>query len=638
MPREVPLRHSLLLRLLALSALVSVCSIAATAWLAARTATGAIRQEQGQALADDAKIYDALLGYAATHRSWSGVDATVRSLARETGHRVTLTDQSRTPIADSGPGADPLPASASATIDPLAVDAALAPAAATDRIDPRAVGPFLLPVNERAVLYAIATRTVECLHTRARIDADIVEEPNGRPRIEAPGVDATQATCPDGEPAPAPPWTGTRTEVAPPGLDAPTPTESRALAELNVLVNTCLARHQLPAVQLHLDRSWERSGPIDERSSLQDSRTITACIGGSRREQLAPYVAPAALLFVIVPGSRAPAGFDLSPSSWARIGGVTALVLLAALGVTVLSGIRLVRPLHALIGAARRMRDGDGSARVRVTGHDEIGRLAAMFNDMSVRRERLEELRRAMVSDVAHEMRTPVSNIRGWLEAAEDGVAAPDRELMSSLLEEALLLQHVIDDLQDLAAADAGELRLHRQPVDLADLLAQVRSASRAQADRAGVTLDVRVGDPPPLVADPVRLRQAIGNLVTNAVRHTPAGGTVAIDARSTGGQVVIAVADTGTGIDAEDLPRVFDRFWRAEKSRSRQTGGSGLGLSIVRKLAEAHGGTVSATSTAGQGSVFTLRLPTTGTPSEGTAAGGRGGSVRAIGQDARAQ
>ncbi len=198
MRREVPLRRSLLLRLLALSFVVSVCSIAATAWLAARTATGAIRQEQGQALADDAKIYDALLGYAATHQNWTGAAATVGSLARETGRRIALTDQNRTPIADSAPGTDPLPASASATVDPLAVDVGLAPAAATDRIDPRAVGPFLLPANERAALYTIATQMVACLHGRLRIDADIVDEPNGRPRIEAPSPKAGRwpsSTC-----------------------------------------------------------------------------------------------------------------------------------------------------------------------------------------------------------------------------------------------------------------------------------------------------------------------------------------------------------------------------------------------------------------------------------------------------------
>jgi two-component system sensor histidine kinase BaeS len=232
---------------------------------------------------------------------------------------------------------------------------------------------------------------------------------------------------------------------------------------------------------------------------------------------------------------------------------------------------------------------------------------------MSKRRERLEELRKAMVSDVAHELRTPLSNIRGWLEATEDGVVAPDRALMSSLLEEALLLQHIIDDLQDLAVADAGELRLSKERVNVADLLAQVATAHRGGAEAADVTLVTRAEGEPELLTDPVRLRQAVGNLVSNAVRHTPTGGTVSLLARGEGDEVVIDVADTGSGIAAEDLPLVFERFWRVEKSRSRRTGGSGLGLPIVRKLVEAHDGSVTATSTLGKGSVFTLRLPAGG-------------------------
>ncbi len=255
-----------------------------------------------------------------------------------------------------------------------------------------------------------------------------------------------------------------------------------------------------------------------------------------------------------------------------------------------------------------------------------------------------------MVSDVAHELRTPLSNIRGWLEAAQDGLADPDPAFVSSLLEEAVQLQHIIDDLQDLAAADAGVLRLHPEPVRVGELLGQVAAAHQARADTAEVTLRVETADGrvPEVAADPVRLRQAVGNLVSNAVRHTPPGGTVTLRAYGGGaagggawsrsedgsgsdsptghgseggsgsrggsgfppGDVVIEVADTGTGIPAEDLPYVFDRFWRAEKSRSRRTGGSGLGLAIVRKLAEAHGGTAGAASTEGEGSVFSIRLP----------------------------
>ncbi|MEU5780712.1 HAMP domain-containing sensor histidine kinase [Micromonospora lupini] len=610
MRREVPLHRSLLLRLLTLAVLIAVGSIAATAWLAVRTTTGAIRQEQGQALADDARIYDTLVGYAATHPNWDGVDAALRPLAEQVGRRITLTTGSGTRVADSAPQAGPLPTKPSATVDALAVDTALTPRLATvgddagnARIDPRAAGPYRLPPDEHRALHDRATKAATCLTLRAKVEASVVDGPTGRPRIDTPGTDLNgNDVC--GQ---------LRSDLA-----VPTATERKALAQLNALVNTCLARRQLPAVRVAGDWTWARqpaAASDDFRGAAEvdqdHNRAASACVGTSRREQLLPFVAPAATLFVSDPGGHPTATFDLSRTNQARIAAVAGLVLLVTVGVTVLAGIRLTRPLHALTGAAQRMRDGDGSARVRVTGRDEIARLAEAFNDMSERRERLEQLRRAMVSDIAHEMRTPVTNIRGWLEAAEDGVAALDQRLVSSLLEEATLLQHVIADLQDLAQADAGALRLHPEPVYLADLLAQVAEAHRVQADRAAVDLSVRVDADPQVYADPVRLRQAVGNLVANAVRHTPSGGSVTISARTANGEVTVAVADTGSGISAEDLPRVFDRFWRAEKSRSRQTGGSGLGLAIVRKLAEAHHGTVTATSTPTQGTTFTLHLPT---------------------------
>ncbi|BCB75194.1 HAMP domain-containing sensor histidine kinase [Phytohabitans flavus] len=610
MSRDLPLRSSLLVRLLALAVLVAVGSIAATAWLAARTTTGAIRQEQGQAIADDARIYDTLLGYAATHPDWKGVDATVRQLGAQVGRRIALTDGSGAAIADSMPEAGPLPTKPSATIDALSVDTALAPRAdgSGDRIDPRVTGPYLLPPGERATLRDAADQAVHCLRVRVGIDAVVVDGPTGRPRVDTPGTDlASNEGC-----------LSLRATLA-----TATATENKALAQLNGQVNTCLARRQLPPVRLGLGPTWTwqqlAPSPVDQETRIPPApdpdanRAANTCVGSSQREQLAPYVAPPVTLFVSSPTGNTPTGFTISRANQARIAGVTSLVLLVTVGITVLAGVRLVRPLHALIGAAQRMRDGDITARVRVTGRDEIARLATVFNDMSERRERLEQLRRAMVNDVAHEMRTPVSNIRGWLEAAQDGVATADQRLISSLLEEALLLQHVIDDLRDLAAADAGELWLHPQQVYLADLVDQVVDAHRAQADQVGVTLTPRTDRDQELYADPVRLRQAVGNLVTNAIRHTPAGGAVTIAAHPDGAGATIAVTDTGSGISAEDLPHVFERFWRAEKSRSRQTGGSGLGLSIVRKLVEAHGGTITATSTLGKGSTFTLHLP--GTP-----------------------
>ncbi|GII52529.1 two-component sensor histidine kinase [Planotetraspora thailandica] len=598
MRREVPLRRSLLMRLLAVSVVVSVCSIAATAWLTMRSTTVAIQQEQGQALTDDARVYDALIGYAATHSDWSAAREEVGRLARQIGHRITLTTENREPLIDSDAGQAMLPAKPTAAIDPLALDTSLITGSPAGHIDPRAVGPFRLTKTERDTLREAAQRRAACLRDAfPAITTRIVESPGGRPRVQTsdPALDLSS-------------------RCAAPVLDEPTRTEAKALAQLSGLMRTCLAQRNLPEVTLHLDFTWSSlpapapSGP--QKSSRDDGAAVQACVTSARQRQLAPYVAPAALLFVSSRDGGASTIFDLSSGNQARIAGVAALVLLTTVAVTVLAGVRLIRPLRALTGAARRMEQGDVSARVTVTGGDEIARLGAAFNSMSERREQSENLRKAMVSDVAHELRTPLSNIRGWLEAVEDGVVAPDKSLTSSLLEEALLLQHIIDDLRDLAVADAGELRLHKELVDVPDLLAQVATAHRGAADAAGVTLATHAHGDPGVQADPVRLRQAVGNLVSNAVRHTPPGGSVTLSSRIEDGHVVIEVADTGEGIGPGDLPHVFERFWRADRSRTRATGGSGLGLSIVRRLAEAHGGTVSAASVLGEGSVFTLRLP----------------------------
>ncbi|MFF8502921.1 sensor histidine kinase [Streptomyces anulatus] len=647
---RLPLRRSLLGRLLAVSALVAACSVAATAWIAVQTTSGAIKQEQGQNLTADARIYDTLLDYAARNPTWDGVGATVRELARESGRRVALTTQGRQPLADSAtpPTAPVLPPQASAVVDPLSVDTVLAArgtdgqGTAADRIDPRAVGPFRLSAADSRTLRRTADDKVECLN-RAGIASDVVVGASGRPRVQIVGNDPERAL-------------GTRCDLA--ALDTPTRSEQKALDALTELADACLKRQGREGVQLNSDLSWGdpasstvpgETGPLVPRVPLpapvpvpvptprdapseeaepsvvtpertgENDRAIASCVSAARSEQLSSYVASPALLFIGDEGGATLPGFDLSPANTARIAGAAALVLALTVGASVFAGARLVRPLHALTGAAQRMRDGEQPESVPVSGDDEVGRLAAAFNDMSAHRARLEEQRKAMVSDVAHELRTPLSNIRGWLEAAQDGLADPDPAFVSSLLEEAVLLQHIIDDLQDLAAADAGVLRLHPESVEIRELLSQVAAAHQARAENAGVTLAVTATAPgPALRADPVRLRQAVGNLVSNAVRHTPEGGRVTLRAyahEEGDGTVLVEVADTGSGIPPEDLSHVFDRFWRAEKSRSRRTGGSGLGLAIVRKLVEAHGGTVDARSVEGEGSTFVLRLPGT-TPS----------------------
>ncbi|MFE5614929.1 sensor histidine kinase [Streptomyces sp. NPDC056543] len=633
---RLPLRKSLLGRFLGVFALVAACSVAATAWLASQTTSGALKQEQGQALADDARIYDALLGYAATHPRWDGVDREVAELASRFGRRIAVTTHDRGPLADSAGGAGPqLPARPSAVVDPLSVDSALSGAvsagpgdatSSTDRIDTRAVGPFRLPPSERRELRARADRLAACLQ-RLGENAVVTDGPSGRPRI-------SRSTATSGLLA--------SDECSTTSLDTPTATEAKALETLAKLANACLSRQDRPAVTLNADLTWQErprrpAGPADvpmpvpapsevDRSA---DEAVGSCVNTARREQLSSYVAQPALLFIGDPDKGSVPGFDLSAANTARIAGAAALVLALTIGVSVVMGRRLVRPLRALTGAAQRMKEGGEAAPLTVPADHEIGQLTAAFNELTEHRARLEAQRKAMVSDVAHELRTPLSNIRGWLEAAQDGVADTDPALIASLLEEAVQLQHIIDDLQDLAQADAGALRLHREPVDVAELLGQVAAAHQAEAERAGVSLVVEAPQPvPELTADPVRLRQVIGNLVSNAVRHTPRGGRVDLRAYGAGGavgsggepargahdgavaEVVVEVADTGSGIAAGDLPYVFDRFWRAERSRSRRTGGSGLGLAIVRKLTEAHGGSATAASTEGVGSTFTLRLP----------------------------
>ena len=289
---------------------------------------------------------------------------------------------------------------------------------------------------------------------------------------------------------------------------------------------------------------------------------------------------------------------------------------LAAVLLTVGLSRRILKPVETLTAAARRMERGDLSQRVEVQSDDEIGELARAFNAMADGLTRLEDLRRNMVTDVAHELRTPLSNIRGYLEALQDGIVEPKREVIDSLYEEAMLLNLLVDDLQELALAEAGQLRLERRPVAPADLVNRAMEAARAQAAAGGVTLQADLPADLPLVdVDPQRIEQVLGNLLSNALTHTPSDGEVVVAARAKGSEVEVSVRDTGEGIPPEHLPYIFERFYRADKSRSRATGGTGLGLAIARQLVEAHGGRITVESQVGQGAVFTVTLPQASLP-----------------------
>lgn len=330
------------------------------------------------------------------------------------------------------------------------------------------------------------------------------------------------------------------------------------------------------------------------------------CLREGYRTAYQPYVAAPALLYI----DDAVEGGLIATAGGGRMLGAVGLVLAVAIGVTVLAGRRLVRPIRDLTGAAQRMEAGERDARVEVNGRDDVARLGAAFNSMATSLEHTEAQRRAMVSDIAHELRTPLTTLRGYLEAAQDGVVAIDAAFIASLLDESVLVQRLVDDLQQLALADAGQLHVHPEPLDAVELATQVATAHGARAAAAGVALSVEAPSPVAVEADPARLRQALGNLVANALHYTPAGGHICIRVDSRNTMVALSVTDTGEGIPAEHLPRIFERFYRADPSRSRDTGGSGLGLAITRSLIEAHGGHVAVQSTLAEGSNFTIHLP----------------------------
>ncbi|MFJ3233699.1 sensor histidine kinase [Streptomyces sp. NPDC086787] len=592
----VPLHTSLFVRLLAASLLVALCSVAATTWAAVTTTTQAISTEQGRSSKADVLIYDALISYSATHTDWGGVQPLIRDLAARTGRAITITTAAHTRLAASRP-AVPLPARPAASVDPLRLDPVLSSHEnAVGPIDPQAVGPFRLEDHDRAKAQASVHEIARCL-TGRRVANKVVTLPSGR---------ATIQLTEHGSDADADARAAASADCGLDFLKAALPSETVPLRQASELASECLRQQGRPPVEIFADFSWRFTG----RSKRQENsdRAAQDCVYEGRRQQLRPYVSPPVLLFVSDPGHPTTAAVGLSRANTLRVAGAAGIVLTVTCAVTVLLGSRLVRPLRALITAAQR--PAGEAARVPVLTKDEIGRVAVAFNDLTERREALERQRRAMVSDVAHELRTPLTNIRSWLEAAQDGLTPTDPQLLVLLMDEAMQLQHIIEDLRDLAAADAGSLTLSREPLAVRQVLEQAAVAHHGEAGPAGVALFIDAAHELQVQADPVRLRQVMSNLVSNAIRHTPRGGRVVLRAREEDDELVLEVTDSGCGIDPADLPHVFDRFWRADKSRNRQTGGSGLGLAIVRKLTEAHGGTASVVSTPGTGSTFTVRLP----------------------------
>jgi two-component system sensor histidine kinase BaeS len=618
------MRRSVLVRFLGLSLAVALGAVIATAVIATYSTSEQLQGEIDTNISQlevDTRIYADLSDYASDHASWDGVDKLVHQLADETGRRVALTDADGSAIADSAKmlGASPdLPSVPAATIDARDQGGgALLRAQAVAGVSiesmakvtkpvaaalPAGFGPYKswgLTDQELRDREQLAQQAAECYRARG-VNATVASGGDLAPRLmiengKTPdGVAVMSFTRAD---------SNQPDECVPSGLYAPSAKAVQVNADQVRRTESCLKAAGEP-YQLTQQDGLGAVMPPDRGKGV--SPAFVDCTTTARSEALAPYVAPTAKLYL---GSKS--AFNVFSTEGLLRTAATALgVLLIAAVVMIFTGRRLVRPILALTGAAQRMTNGDHAARVPVSGKDEVARLGHAFNAMAESIQQHDHQRKAMVSDVAHELRTPLANIKGYLVASEDGVVPLDRELVTSLLEETGLLEHLVADLQDLALADAGMLRIHPAPRDLAEVAEQVVAAHRPAAEAAGITLTAATTGVAPTVVDSARIRQALGNLVSNAIRYTPDGGRVVIGVRRTGDNYLLTVTDNGSGIAPEHLPHLFDRFYRVEHSRSRATGGSGLGLAITKHLVEAHQGTITATSRPDHGSTFTIHLP----------------------------
>lgn len=534
------------LRVLVMLVFVAVTASGTTAWLAFDQTTRQVRQIQAANEAETARVTAGLRNYGLTHGTWVGVSSEVIRLAQTTGQRIRILADDGTLTVDSD---ELLGRVARATVGPPVL------------VDPRPeFAPSGITTPYQVVTEALQTYRAyrsalpfqACL-TKAGSYRPWTTDLAGRPQVVA--VD-TPAECRKALTVP----------LSDEGLQTLIDGGKRCMAPGPGIV-PCVAvvfRQAITPVAARPVQMYV--GAVDERNVLLDARPVVG---------LASVVA--------------------------------VLVMLAA----VLIVRRPLTTVRALTAAAGRLGAGDLDQRVPVSGRDEIAQLGRTFNRMAASLQAVEENERRMIADIAHELRSPLANLLGYLEALKDGVLDPSPELLESLHEEAALQQRIVADLQMLALAEAGALTYHLCEVDAADLLAGLVTAHAPAVTRAGV--DLAADADPGLVVngDPDRLRQALGNLINNAVRATPAGGSVKLRARPwDGGEVAIEVTDTGGGIRPDELPHIFDRFWRADRARSRSTGGSGLGLAIVRQIVLGHRGRIDVTSEAGVGTTFTIVLP----------------------------
>lgn len=302
----------------------------------------------------------------------------------------------------------------------------------------------------------------------------------------------------------------------------------------------------------------------------------------------------------------------IDPRPWvmqAVLSGV-GISLVLALILAVLLSRRIGQPLHSVSLAAAQVAKGNFSARAKVVGQDELGQLAQNFNQMAAALELQEQNRRKLFADIAHELRTPLTAIKARLEALEDGVMPLEMEAIKRLSGQTKLLERLVEDLRTLSLADAGALTLESHPTDVAKLCKDVLESFGAKAEQQQIMLQFVGSENITLPLDASRMQQALGNLLENALTHTPSGGTVRLELEKHQAQLELRVSDTGAGIPPEALERIFERLYRLDTSRNRATGGSGLGLAIVKTIVGLHGGEIQASNRLEGGAMFRILLP----------------------------
>ncbi|MBV1851577.1 sensor histidine kinase [Catellatospora tritici] len=550
------------IRVFVLVALVALVAMGVSTYLTLRFAeseVAASTQTQQQTLRE---ISDRITEYGRDHGTWERVADLARQLAQQTGKRIRLeTQQTRVVIVDTA-------LLLHQPVTPVAELTAPIDARPQFELTDSEWGKGRTLVLESMERYRQEIRFAACL-TRSGVDPVAISVSRGVPTfsyVAAPPVVVQDCQA---------------------GLVS----VPRALTDDEAQVAQCDPTAQADS-SAQDPRRAKATAAAGEQTCLQEA--FLTRISGTGPEPLQLAVAA-----------------DTTAISATPIALAVSVVSVPIIMCTLLLSRHVLRPIRELTLAARRFGQGALDQRVAVTGGGELAQLALDFNHMADSLQRSEEQQRRMIADVAHELRTPLSNLRAYLEALEDGLVTADAALFHSLHEEVLLQQRIVDDLQTLALAEAGRLRYHWSTVSLGELLDSCRRAHLSSASTAAIELEVVAPDPALFVrADAYRLRQALGNLVTNAVRHSRAGSTVTLSATRSGQSALLTVTDRGSGIAAADRAHVFDRFWRADRARSRSSGGSGLGLAITRQIVLDHQGEISLTSEVGQGTAFTIRLP----------------------------